>query len=267
MDKNVKKDFSFADVVSVGLKWFWVILIGTLIMGAAALYYAKFCVTPMYKSTSKCYVQANQEAVETSSSDALIGEQRGIALSQMVVVNYIEIFDTNNFAAEIEYYLNGGVKETDSAEKIAALKDVGKVSKKYSAKALRGMISCEMIEETSVFTVDVKGDNYKDVGKIAKYIEIIMADYVESKAPGSGEINVIDDAYENSNPVNNYTILFTLAGLVAGAFITFAIVFIIDCNDTRIKDEETLTQLLSLPVIGTIPDVSGNERTNTAMRK
>ncbi len=262
-----KKEITYADVLSVALKWFWVILIGMVVLGGSAFYYAKFCVTPMYKSASKYYVQASQEALKTSGSDALIGEQRGIALAQMVVVNYMEIFNTNNFAAEIEFYINGGAKEGDSSSKLEALKGLGSMSKDYSAAEIKKMVSYETVGQTSVFNVTVKGDNYKDVGKMAKCIEIIMSDYVEEKAPGSGVITVIDDSGENDEPTNNYTIIFTLAGALAGAVLALVIVYLIDANDTRIKDKNTLTELLNLPVIGAIPDVSESEHSYTAQRQ
>ncbi len=255
-----KRELTFGDLMSLASKWIWLIVAVMVVFGALAFCYSEFCITPMYSSTSKCYVKASEEAMQTSSADALIGEQRGIALSQMVVENYIEILDTNNFASEVVYYLDGGTRSGDTYAKLKKLEALGETDRKYNKDIIRKMISYQPIEEKVVFNVSVRGDNPEDVLKVAQCIEIIMMDYIERVSPGSGVISVIDDAFSTGKPINDYTIIFTLAGLVLGAAIAFAVAFIIDSTDTRIKDETTLTELLELPVIGTIPDVGTLEQ-------
>lgn len=250
-----EQELTLTDLLKVALKWWWLLIIGMVAAGACAFYYGKFCVTPMYKATTKCYVQASRQSVEQSSSDALIGEQRGIALSQMVVSNYIEILDTNNFAKEVAFYLGGNTRDGDSLDKLIKLKDIGTPDKRYTAKQLRKMITYTPKEELAVFSIDVVCDDASDAMKVERCIETVMMDYIESVAPGSGIISIIDNAYPSNGAINNRTVIYTLVGIIFGAAVMLGAAFIFDSADTRVKDEKSLSEACGLPVIGTIPDV------------
>ncbi len=251
-----KREFTLADLFAMAMKWLWVIVIGMATVGIAAFYFSKFCVVPAYSSTSKFLVQTKNLTAQqtTQHSQQLLDEQRSIALAQMVVTEYIEVLDTRYFADALEVYVNGGSNIGDSAEKLSALKRVGTVENKYDAKSLERMITFTTKEESAAFSVDVVSNSSNDAYVIAKYIEIIMQDYLEEKNPGAGKISVIDGALETGVPINNNVVVNTLLGIVIGAILAFVVVFIIDINDTRIKDDKELLQVFPIPVIGSIPD-------------
>lgn len=254
-------EISIVDLLKIAVKWLWLLIIGAVVAGVAAIFYAKFCITPTYKVVTKCYVQASEESMRTSSADALIGEQRGIALSQMIVNNYIEILDTNNFASEVLFYLEGGSKAGDSTAKLTKVKELGELEEEYTAKQIRSMISFNLIEEKVVFNISVVGANSDDIMRIAKCVEIVMMDYIENVAPGSGTIKVIDNARSNKSPINTNPMLIVVIGVILGAAIAFVVAFFIESNDTRVKDEKSLSKLIGLPVIGAIPDIEQFEST------
>ena len=247
-----KREFTLADLFAMAMKWLWVLVIGMVVVGVAFFYFSNFCVTPMYSSTSKYLVQTKTQT--SQQSQQLLDEQRGLALSQMVVTEHIEVLDTRYFADALLQYVNGSFKETDSEEKIAKIKSFGTIQGKYDAKGIERMISFKTKEESAAFSVQVVGTNSNDAYVIAKYIEVIMQDYLEEKNPGAGKISVIDGALETGAPINNNVVVNTLLGIVVGAIIAFVIVFVIDINDTRIKDDKELLQVFPIPVIGLIPD-------------
>lgn len=249
-----KREFTLADLFAMAMKWLWVLVIGMAVAGVASFYFSKFCVTPMYSSTSKFLVQAKSAQQSQQQSQQLLDEQRGIALSQMVVTEYIEVLDTRYFADALLVYVNGEYNSADSAEKIAEIKSIGKIQGKYDAKGLERMITFTTKEESAAFSVSVVGANANDVYVIAKYIEIIMQDYLEEKNPGAGKISIIDGALKTDVPTNNNTVINTLLGIIVGAVLAFVVVFVIDINDTRIKDDKELLQVFPIPVIGSIPD-------------
>lgn len=249
-----KREFTLADLFAMAMKWLWVLIIGMVVAGAAFFYFSKFCVTPMYSSTSKFLVQTKNVQQSPQGSQQLLDEQRGIALSQMVVTEYIEVLDTRYFADALLKYVNGSFKETASPEKIAMMKSFGQIQGKYDSSGLERMIAFKTKEESAAFSVQVTGANANDAYIIAKYIEVIMQDYLEEKNPGAGKISVIDGALYTGAPINNNVIINTLLGIIIGAIIAFVVVFVIDINDTRIKDDKELLQVFPIPVIGSIPD-------------
>jgi len=251
-----KREFTLADLFAMAMKWLWVIVIGMAVVGIASFYFSKFCVVPAFSSSSKFLVQTKNIATQQTiqSSQQLLDEQRSIALAQMVVTEYIEVLDTRYFADELEVYVKGGSNVGDSAEKLAAIRNIGSVENEYNAKSLEKMITFTTKEESAAFSVDVVSNSANDSYVIAKYIEIIMQDYIEEKNPGAGKISVIDGALETGLPINNNVVINTLLGIIVGAILAFVVVFIIDINDTRIKDDKELLQVFPIPVIGSIPD-------------
>ena len=257
-----KREITLVDIFAITVKWLWVLVIGMITVGAVAFYYGKFCVTPMYASSSRFLVQS-RTVYNQQSSPNLLEEQRAVALSQMVVTEYIEILNTGYFANELLAYVEGKTNPDDTPEKIAAIKAVGTVEGNYDSKTLKNMISFETKEASAAFSVKVEGPNSKDVYVIAKYVELIMEDYLKMKNPGAGQISVIDGALEAKAPYNNKVVLFTLIGIIVGAALSFAIVYVIDINDTRVKDEKELLQVFALPVIGSIPDCTSTSSSLT----
>ncbi len=251
-----KREFTLADLFAMAMKWLWVIVIGMVVVGIASFYFSKFCVVPAFSSTSKFLVQTKNFTTQQTvqSSQQLLDEQRGIALAQMVVTEYIEVLDTRYFADEIEIYLKGGSNANDSTEKLAALESIGKLENEYDAKSIEKMITFTTKEESAAFSVDIVSNSANDSYVIAKYIEIIMQDYLEEKNPGAGKISVIDGALQTGLPINNNVVINTFLGIIVGAILAFVVVFVIDINDTRIKDDKELLQVFPIPVIGAIPD-------------
>jgi len=258
------REFTLSDLFGLAFKWIWMIIIGMVVVGAAAFYFSKFCVTPMYSSTSKYYVQTKmqqQQATQAADSNSVLNDQRSFVYAQTVVSGYIEVLDTYNFANELSDYLAGEIKDGDSGEKVAKLKELGAPSKKYSGKALKKMVTFSTKEEAVTFSSQVLCDNPDDAQKIAEYIEAIIPEYLDKKAPGAGAISIIDDALASNGAVNNKVVMNTILGILIGAVIAFLLAFVIDINDTRVKDEKELSEISALPVIGSIPDCTVSSTT------
>lgn len=252
------REFSLADFFAIATKWLWLIVVGMLVCGLVTFYYSAFMVTPMYSSTSKFltyadYGDTNQGNIH--GSQQILDNQRGVSLAQMVAVENVEILGTRYFANELKFYLDGNTKPGDSVEKKVALKKLGKPENEYSAEKLQKMLTFATKEESTVFAVQVKSNSINDAYVIAKYIEIIAPDYVAEKNPsGATGISVIDGALVAKGAINDNVVLYTLVGLVAGFVVAFCVAFVIDINDTRVKDDKELIQVFPIPVLGAIPD-------------
>ncbi len=145
------------------------------------------------------------------------------------------------------------------SEKITELRKIGlaegTTEKEYTGADIKGMLSFSFEEESISFDVTTKSGDPAEAYKIARCIEIISSDYIESKFSDVGAVSVIEKARENKNPVNNNTNIFTLIGMLAGLILAFVIVYIIEITDLTIRDEKDISEKLGESVIGIIPDV------------
>lgn len=236
------RELTISDLISVALKRIWVI-IAALVAGAIiALYYSCFMVTPMYRSVSKYLVDTTTLSGDTleQSSSSQIEYQRITALSRLVVSSYIEILDTRNFA---EYIANALVENNVP------------LSKQYSGNNISGMIQFSFEEESESFNVTVTAVTAEDALAVAECIQKEAGEYLAQKRTGSaGTLKIIDDARLNPSPINVRTTLSILIGAFIGAVLAFAVCFLVEINDVRVKDEKEVSEILGLPVIGSIPE-------------
>lgn len=248
------KEIALVDLLKIALKWIYVIIAGMIICGAALFIYSKNFVDPKYSASTRYCIQTRGQSIESDVLDS----QRTVAYAQLVLGTYIDILDTRDFSEKVAFYMNGKVDAFDSQEKKEKLSAVAEYSKKsgkvYTADGIKNMIKYKSEEEKISFDVTVESGSHEEAFAIARCIEIIASDYIEEKYPGVGVVTVIDKAVHSDKPVNNRVLLLTLAGILLGAILSFAVVYIIECNDTRIKDEHTLAEKTGLAVIGVIPE-------------
>ncbi len=251
-DTMEKREVTFSDIFEIAIKWWWMIVIGAVVLGTAVFYYNNFCVTPLYSSTTKMFVQTKGE----DKSSSVLESQRSFSFGQMVVSDYMDIFRTYTFSDELAFYLSGQTRESDSAEKCLKLEATGleKLSQKYTGNDLYSMISYSAKDQSALFSIRVVGENSQDCQIIADCLEVIMPDYLDKVTSGIALLSVVDHARSSSLPINDKTVVNTLIAVIMGAALAFAISFIIEINDTRVKDEKHLAEVFCIPIIGTIPD-------------
>ncbi len=256
------KEFTITDILEMLYKWWGLIVAGMIVVGALMFYYSDFCVTPIYSSSSKMFVQTkNVDDV----SDNVLESQRSFAFGQMVVNDYMDIFRTYTFAEELSFYLGGNTHASDSASKCIKLEAVGidELTRQYSGAELFGMISYSSKEDSALFSIKVQCQSQTDAQKIAECMEIIMPDYLDDKTSGIALLEVVDKARPSNGAVNDNTTRNTVLGIFVGAVLAFVIAFVIEINDTRVRDEKSLTEIFQIPVIGAIPECNSAGNTNS----
>lgn len=241
------REVTVTDLIKVAIKRIWVIVVAMVIGGLIAFYYTSFMVTPIYQSQTKYLVDTTDlsgDAVQKSST-AQVEIQRITVLSRLLVSSYIEILDTRNFA---EYV----------SEKIAGDE---RLSREYTASNISELVDFNYEEESESYKVTVSAFDPMDALIIAQYIQNESGNYLNTKKASSNEtLYVIDNARLNPDPVNVHVAMYMILGMIAGAVIAFAICFIIELNDVRVRDEKELSEILQLPIIGLIPEyVPANE--------
>lgn len=236
-----KHDFTIADLMKIALKRIWFIVAAMIVGAGIAFYYSNYMISPLYQSQTKYLVDTtNLSSEETvQSSNAQVELQRVTVLSRLVVSSYIEILDTRNFAEHI-------------AEKI---KDDERLTREYSAKVLDRLVSYNYESESETYTVTVLAPDPNDALIIAECLQAESGPYLDTKKSTASEtLKIIDDARYEPNPTNKRTTMFIMLGILVGAVFCFAVCFIVEINDVRVRDEKELANILGYPVIGLIPE-------------
>lgn len=237
-----KHEFTVAEFFGIAIKHIWIIFAAMIIGGLAALYYTSFLVTPKYESETKYLVDTTSLAADAGyygSTTASVEEQRNTVLSRLIVSSYIEILQTHNFSEYLAIMLESNTN----------------LSRPYTGDELFGMIKYTFEEEKEFYLVTVTATDPADAFIIARCIEENSESYLATKkSSAQGTLKVIDNARTNENAVNVNFVLNVIIGALCGAILAFAIAFVIDINDVRIKSEKELIRAVDLPVIGSIPE-------------
>lgn len=237
-----KHEFTVAEFFGIAIKHIWIIFAAMIIGGLAALYYTSFLVTPKYESETKYLVDTTSLAADAGyygSTTASVEEQRNTVLSRLIVSSYIEILQTHNFSEYLAIMLESNTN----------------LSRPYTGDELFGMIKYTFEEEKEFYLVTVTATDPADAFIIARCIEENSESYLATKkSSAQGTLKVIDNARTNEDAVNVNFVLNVIIGALCGAIIAFAVAFVVDINDVRIKSEKELIRAVDLPVIGSIPE-------------
>lgn len=236
------REVSISDILNTVLKHIKIIVAVMIVGAILGFCYGKYMVVPVYQSTSKYFIDT---AVITENSvgvsNKLTQTHNEVLVSRQIVSSYIGILDTMNFLEVIE-------------DEIA--KDP-EMSIQYPAEQLDRLIKYTYEKDLEIFKVSVTALTALDAHKIAAAIENNAEDYIATKmATAEGTLKIIDNARENPNPINTRTLLAMIAGALIGAMGVFFICYLIDIKDVSIKDEKSFSEVIGIPVIGSIPEYS-----------
>lgn len=206
-------------------KW-WLILLCAVVAGVVMYAYTVFFITPQYITGTTFYVNNAQQSGESqkiSSSD--------LATSQRLVLTYVNI-----------------IKSDTVLEKVIAEADL-----KMTPGQIRGMMTANSIDETEMFKVQISHSDPYMATKVANAIAAVAPSEIANILSGS-TTKVVDRAKVPTSPYTPNRSRNAVMGAVAGAAAAVIYIVVLTLMDVRIKSEEDLTAISSLPVLGVIPE-------------
>lgn len=244
-------------------------LIFMAIIGACAGYgVAKFVIAPTYSASTSMLV--NRSADDTSTATANLSDQQA---DVQLINTYKNLIISSNVLGTVSDELENpapivvqkakdAVYDTlaDGTRRLVtpAQKEITKPSnkKKYylSVDELKSMVTISSQQNSQVFSINVRSKDPKLAADVANEV----ADVFKDKIGGFMKINnvsIIDSAKANKKPVSPNTKLFTLAGLVVLAGLTFLYMLIKELSDTTIKSPDEVSQLFGMTNLGVIGHV------------
>lgn len=231
MQETINERMGRIDIDLIGLlreylrKW-WIILI-CLVLGSAIAFGVTYqFVTPMYQARISIYVNntKNVEDKEYLSSADLSAAQR-------LVNTYVSIAQSERVLEKISENLNG----------------------EYTVGWLNGAMSARQLDGTEIFCIYVLHENPVEAARIANAAADVAPEEIAKIIEGTSA-QVVDSAKVPSSRYSpNYSRM-ALFGGALGVLIALVFLTIHYLKDTRIKDENDLTDLYPLPVLGRIPN-------------
>lgn len=232
MDKY--REISIQEVASCLWKKKWFIIATTVVLGAIALLYTMYFVTPLYQASIRLYVNNSTES-STSVTTA------DMSASKSLVDTYITILESN-----------------------ALLEDViEKTGENYSIGAINSMMSAGAINGTEVFMVSITNPSPEEAAKIANAIADTAPGIITDIVEGSS-VKIIDRATVPSWQISPNTTRNATMGALLGFLLSCLLFVLIFMFDTTIYTEDDIESFSNLPIMGNFSDfdqlISGKYR-------
>ena len=214
---------------SVVKRW-WIIVLCAVICGSSVLIYTLNFVKPEYKATISMYVNNNSSKETLSSGD--------LAVALRLVETYVNIIRSDRVVEKV----------------------IDESRMQLTPVQVRGMISAQAVGETEMFKVTVTTPNRQQSADLANAIADVAVAEIPNIIQGSS-VKVIDYAKVPSAPSGpNYTTN-ALLGAAAGIGVAVLGILVQMLLDVRVKNEDDLKRISSIPVLGAIPEM------NTGVKK
>lgn len=225
MNESIEIDLK--DFLRALIKKVWLVVLCAALLGASMYMYTVNFVTPKYQASVSIYVNNN------SGNDGTYISSSDLAVALKLVSTYVNIIQSDTVLDKV-------IHETKLP---------------LSTEQVRSMISAEAMGETEMFRVTVTTPNPNMSADIANAIASVAPAEISAIIEGSSA-KIIDYAKVPQNQTSPNCAMSGIIGCVIGALLAVLVILLQTVMDTRIKSEEDLARICSIPVLGVIPQLS-----------
>ena len=201
-----------------------IITVGVCLLGCV---YGLFIQKPMYNSYTTIILGGSGETTNSSIT------QSDVTLNKNLVNTYAEIVKSRRVLDQVIEELNLDI----------------------TYGALKNKLSVTAVNNTEIIKITVNNEDPIKAKNIANVTANYFAQEVEDLY-NMNNVNILDEAIENSNPYNinviKQVIIYFMIGLILGA----GILFIIFYFDRTIKSVEQVEQKIKLPILGSVQELN-----------
>lgn len=216
----------------------WIIILCAVVCGTATLIYTANFITPKYKAEVTMFLnnKTSGEDYYMNSSDY------AVALRQ--VETYTKIISSNAVLDKVAESLGNGI----------------------TGDQIRTMMTASAVGETEMFKVAVLSPD----PELSKNIANAIADVAPGEIAkfGLGSVaKVVDYARSPKSRYSPSYTVNTVMGAFTGAVLAAAFIILRLQLDVRVKKSEDLEKILSVPVLGVIPELTESAKRPISGRK
>ena len=206
------------------------IILLSIIVGAASFAASKFLITPKYDSNATMIVSSSKQNVDPNNPQAAV-ELSQINANKALISTYSEI-----------------VKSKGIADRVIANLGLDMDYEEFSNK-----VSIEPVKDTQIISVKVVDTIPERAQDIANETANIFKSSI-GDIMNVDNVQILDGATLPEEPSSPKIMKNTAIGAILGFILAVAIVMIKELTDTRIKSSEDITAEFDIPVLGLIPD-------------
>lgn len=202
------------------------LIIATLLGGLFTATISKFFIQPKYSSNISVFL-SNDDTTKSINED-----YQGIMLNQKLVQTYDKFIRTKRVAQDV----------------------IDTLGLQMEASELLKMINLKSMGESQFIEVTITAEDPSDAYNIANQI-VLSLKKVSTEIRGQDNVKLVDQATRPTRPSSPNILKNTLIGMIFGALLALAFIFIKNALDTTIRQPDYIRDELGLTVLGTIPKI------------
>lgn len=250
------QEIDLRDIFFLLLSRIWIIILVTLVGGAAAFCYSKFVLPLEYSSHLTLYAQSytaygdNEDYVVTNN----------ITTSKQLINTYIQVLKDDAVLRTV-------------GEKLCADFDGDTLAGCFRMEdgvptpaSIRSCLTITAVTDTSALTVTSRTHNAEIAAALCNDLAGVAPQYVQ-EAVRIGSLGAIDTAKVYPTPVAPNKTKNTAIGMLIGFVLTAGIIIVADMMDNTVKDSDTIGRQFNKAVIGEMQEFGTEKRRRKRKRK
>ncbi len=246
----MEETIDIKDLIRLLLSKLWLLILFTVIGGAAAFGISKTMLPLEYSSHITMYVQSYYGGGQNNN-------ENNISNSKQLVNTYMEVLKDDAVMNAV------GDMLSNQYERYTLEQNFTYLNGRINPASIRSCLNISSVTDTSAVNIKATAKNADIAASICNNLTSVAPEFVKN-AVGVGSINTIDKAKVYNTPVAPNTTKNTLLGAIAGFMITALIVFVIDFFDNTVKDPDYINERFKKAIIGEIQqfDVEKKKKKN-----
>lgn len=238
---NDQRNLDIHFILGVFLKYCWLILLTSVLIGMVTFVFNRFFVRKIYRATAKVCIMPNSMVsnIDRESRLSQTSTNFGSGYQEMLVLNYL-IYDINEWVASRN--LNERMVERVRENKLIPDGDLERFGYR---------ITPNLIRQTRMVNIESDSLNPLVAQETANTMAAVLCDYLRENY-SMDRVSILDEAVVPKRPIRPRILLNTFIGLVLGGAGCFLLCFLKEMFRGTVDSPEIVTQRLHVPVLGTV---------------
>lgn len=257
MEQN---EISLQDILNIVLGRIKMIILLTVLLGAAGYCVAKFVKPPMYTSSIKIYVTGSNLENRDNQTGLSLQEQqaaKNLAATCIVILDDVSVYEAISDKLIEDYAVEDLANYFSVRESIDPVTGESKLY--IPTGQIKRLINITAINNTEVLQVTCTTQVPKFSADICMYISELAPSLI-TRTVRAGSVETVSEARVPTAPsgpsVTRYTALGAFAGMALAVFIAFVLSFL----DNTVSSGEDIKERFNVPVLAEIPDIFMDEK-------
>ncbi len=222
-------------------KW-WLIVIFVVIFAVSGFGIAKLTYTESY--TSQIIFNVSNKDKDVLGSVNQITSASDAQASTILANNFKTLIQTgNDFITKVQ-----SIVESTTGEK-------------FEKDYLRGLISVEVVTDTTLIKVAVNSGDKNLTYAVATAIQSVYPDIAKDVFP-TADISIADNATKAKLASDSSTLIYTAAGFLLGAALAVLIILITAKIQNKLLSTEDIKNNFNMSIIATVSDIKNKKKTD-----